>query len=193
MSKLNYTPHITHTKSGNNYHDPMGSAVFEVQFTLPRQLQQQFKEDEITLTEQVTTVDGLDVLQKTVAEGQQKFMGVTSTFLNPMVDDTSAKLTITFNLNIRNASDAWVLKIFKAWEKLGYDLSDGTRTLMADYVADNLRINEGNRDGTIWRSYVFHKIMITSVTGANTLDYNDNEARKLTVEFVSDWWEEDLM
>ncbi len=193
MSKLNYTPHITHTKSGNNYHDPMGSAVFEVQFTLPRQLQQQFKEDEITLTEQVTTVDGLDVLQKTVAEGQQKFMGVTSTFLNPMVDDTSAKLTITFNLNIRNASDAWVLKIFKAWEKLGYDLSDGTRTLMADYVADNLRINEGNRDGTIWRSYVFHKIMITSVTGANTLDYNDNEARKLTVEFVSDWGEEDLM
>ena len=193
MSKLNYTPHIKHTKSGNNYHDPMGSAVFEVNFTLPRQLQQQFKEDEATLTEQVTTVTGLDVLQKTVQNGKQNFMGATSNFLNPVIDDTSAELTIEFNLNIRNASDAWVLKIFKAWEKLGYDLSDGTRTLMADYVADNLRVSEGNRDGTIWRTYVFHKVMVTDVSGIDQLNYTDNEARKLSVKFVSDWWEEDVM
>ena len=84
------------------------------------------------------------------------------------------------------------MKVIKAWEKLGYDLADGTRTLMADYVADNLRIAEANRDGTVWRSIIFHKVMITNVTGIDELNYTNNDARQLTVTFRADYWEEDL-
>ena len=108
--------------------------------------------------------------------------------MNPIVSNQS----LVFNLNIRNATDAYVLKVFKAWEKLGYDLSDGTRTLMADYVADNLRISEANRDGTVFRSYIFHKVLLTNVTGIDALNYTDNEARQLTVQFRADWWDEDM-
>jgi hypothetical protein len=105
---------------------------------------------------------------------------------------TYADLTVVFNLNIRNATDAYVLKLFKAWGKIGYDLSDGTRTLMADYVADNLRIAEANRDGTVFRSYVFHKVMLTGITGLDELNYTNNEAATLTVSFRADWWDEEL-
>ena len=151
-SNLTHLPHIRNVQSGINKYDPMHSAMYEVYFTLPEAIQSQFKDDEAVLTEQVTEVTGLDALQKTVGAGQQKFMGVDVSFLNPTLDNTYAELTINLNLNIRNATDAFVLKVFKAWEKLGYDLSDGTRTLMADYCTDNLRIAEANRDGTIWRS-----------------------------------------
>lgn len=192
MSKINHLPHIKNVKSGINYHDPMHSAIFEVYFTLPTVLQAEFKEDEATLTEQVVSVSGLDVLNKTVQAGTQKFFGVDASFLQPTLDQTFAEIQIVFNLNIRNVTDAWVLKIFKAWGKMGYDMADGTRTLMADYVADNLRISEANRDGTIWRSYVFHKVMVTGISGADTLNYTDNEARQLTVTFRSDWWDEDM-
>ena len=61
---------------------------------------------------------------------------------------------------------------------------------MADYVADNLRISEANRD--VWRSYIFHKVMITNVTGIDELNYTNNDARQLQVQFRADWWDEDL-
>ena len=191
-SNLTHLPHIRNVQSGINKYDPMHSAMYEVYFTLPEAIQSQFKDDEAVLTEQVTEVTGLDALQKTVGAGQQKFMGVDVSFLNPTLDNTYAELTINLNLNIRNATDAFVLKVFKAWEKLGYDLSDGTRTLMADYCTDNLRIAEANRDGTIWRSYIFHKVMLTSVTGLDSLNYTSNNARILTVTFRADYWDEDL-
>jgi len=191
-SNLTHLPHIKNVQSGNNKYDPMHSAMYEVYFTLPEAIQSQFKDDEAILTEQVTEVTGLDALQKTVGAGSQKFMGVDVSFLNPVLDNTYAELTINLNLNIRNATDAFVLKVFKAWEKLGYDLSDGTRTLMADYCTDNLRIAEANRDGTIWRSYIFHKVMLTGVTGLDSLNYISNDARILTVTFRADYWDEDL-
>ena len=191
-SNLTHLPHIRNVQSGINKYDPMHSAMYEVYFTLPEAIQSQFKDDEAVLTEQVTEVTGLDALQKTVGAGQQKFMGVDVSFLNPTLDNTYAELTINLNLNIRNATDAFVLKVFKAWEKLGYDLSDGTRTLMADYCTDNLRIAEANRDGTLWRSYIFHKVMLTGVTGLDSLNYTSNDARILTVTFRADYWDEDL-
>jgi hypothetical protein len=191
-SNLTHLPHIKNVQSGINKYDPMHSAMYEVYFTLPEAIQSQFKDDEAVLTEQVTEVSGLDALQKTVGAGSQKFMGVDVSFLNPVLDNTYAELTINLNLNIRNATDAFVLKVFKAWEKLGYDLSDGTRTLMADYCTDNLRIAEANRDGTIWRSYIFHKVMLTGVTGLDSLNYTSNDARVLTVTFRADYWDEDL-
>ena len=191
-SQVSHLPHIKNTQAGNNFYDPMHSSIFEVYFTLPTAIQDTFKTDEAILTEQVVSVSGLDALQKTVAAGQQKFLGVDVSYLNPVLDNTFAELSVVFNLNIRNATDAYVLKILKAWGKLGYDLSDGTRTLMADYVADNLRIAEANRDGTVWRSYVFHKVMLTSITGIDELNYTNTEARTVTVTFRSDWWDEDL-
>lgn len=191
-SSISHLPHIKNTQAGNNYWDPMHSAIFEVYFTLPVAIQDKFKDDEAILTEQVVSVSGLDALQKTVQAGSQKFFGVDVSFLNPTLDSTFAEITVTFNLNLRNATDAYVLKVIKAWEKLGYDLADGTRTLMADYVADNLRISEANRDGTVWRSYIFHKVMITNVTGIDELNYTNNDARQLQVQFRADWWDEDL-
>ena len=79
-----------------------------------------------------------------------------------------------------------------AWKNLNYNLNDGTRTLKADYVADNLRIAEANRDGTIWRSYVFHDVFLGEVSGIDSLSYDDNEPRKLSVQFYADYWDDDL-
>lgn len=192
MPKITHLPHVRNVKSGINRYDPNHAAVFEVYFTLPPAIQSQFAEDEALLTEQVTEVAGLDTLQKLPGVGSQKFMGVDVSFQNPAYDSTYHEVTITFNLNLRNVTDNFVFKIFKAWSKLNYDLEDGTRTLKADYVADNLRIAEANRDGTIWRAYVYHDVLLVSVTGLDTLNYTDNEPRKLVCQFRADVATEDV-
>ena len=85
---ISHLPHITNTTAGREKYDPMHSAIFEVYFSLPEPLREEFAKDEEILTEQVISVSGLDALQKTVQAGQQKFMGVVLSFLNPTLDNT---------------------------------------------------------------------------------------------------------
>lgn len=191
-NQLTHLPHLKNTTSGNNWYDPVHKAIFEVYFTLPDAISGAFAQDSAILTEQVTKVQGLDALQKTVQAGSQKFLGVDVSFLNPAFDNTYAELTIEMNLNLREESDNFVLKIFRAWENLGYNLADGTRTLMAQYCSDNLRIAIANRNGAIYRSVIFHKVMLTEVTGLDDLDYTANDAVTLTVKFRADYWDDDL-
>jgi len=189
---LTHLPHIKNMKSGINKWDPVHKAIYEVYFTLPPQLQSTFAEDALILTEQVTNVAGLDVLQKTTDTGEQKFYGVTVSFLNPTLDTTAADITITFNLNLRNVTDNFVLKLFMAWENISYDKSDGTRGIKTDYISDVLRVAEANRNGEIWRSYIFHHVMLKSVTGLDDLDYTSNDARTLVCVFRADFWDDEL-
>lgn len=191
-SNISHLPHIKNMKSGINKYDPVHKAIYEVYFTLPEAIQSEFKEDEAILTEQVYSVSGIDALQKTTVAGEQKFYGVTVSFLNPTVDTTAADLTIVFNLNLRKITDNFVLKVFRAWENLSYDLSDGTRGIKTDYISDNLRIAEANRNGEIWRSYIFHHVMLTGVSGLEGLDYTATDAVQLTCTFRCDFWDDEL-
>lgn len=189
---LTHLPHIKNVKSGINKYDPVHNSIFEVYFTLPEAIAQTFKEDEILLTEQVTNVQGLDVLQKTTDTGEQKFYGVTVSYLNPILDTTAADITIDLNLNLRNVTDNFVLKVFRAWENLSYNLADGTRSIKVGYISDNLRIAVATRNGDIWRSTIFHHVMLKAVTGLDALDYMNNEAIKLQVILRADYWDDEL-
>ena len=182
-------PHIRSVKSGINKWDPVHRSIFEVTFTLPPLIQgEYFMELVPILTQQVTNVSGLDALQKTTAAGTQKFFGVDVSYLNPVLESTYADLTIDFNLNLRNVTDNFVLKLFRAWENISYDLADGTRSIKSDYCAASMTIAEANRNGDVWRSYEFKDVMLTNVTGLETLDYTSSEAAKLQCTFRSDYW-----
>lgn len=191
-SKLTHLPHIRNVQSGINKYDPVHGSVFEVYFSLPEQIAKDFKETEAILTEQVTNVGGLDALQKTTEAGTQKFLGVDASYLNPTMSSTTADVTMTFNLNLKNVTDNFVLKAFMAWRNLSYNMADGTRGIKTDYISDAIRISEANRNGQIWRAFIFHNIMITSITGLADLDYTQNEAKKLNVTFRSDYWDDDM-
>jgi len=194
QQELNHLPHIKNMSAGVNKWDPVHNSVFEVYFTLPQALQEisTFQQDSVILTQQVTNVGGLDALQKTTAAGEQKFYGATVSFLQPVLDTTAAEITMSLNLNLRNVTDNYVLKIFRAWEDLSYDLQTGARGIKTDYISDNLRIAEANRNGKIWRSYIFHNNMLTNVTGLNDLDYSGTDARKLELTFRCDYWEDEI-
>lgn len=189
---LTHLPHILNVKSGFEKYDPVHNSIYEVYFTLPSAIQSAFKEDEVLLTEQVTNVAGLEALQKTTDTGEQKFYGVTVSYLNPVLDTTAADITIDFNLNLRNVTDNFVLKVFRAWENLSYDLSTGVRSIKTGYISDNMRIAIATRNGDVWRSVIFHHIMLKAVNGLENLDYMNNEALKLSCIFRTDYWEDEL-
>ena len=184
-------PHITNSQAGVNRMDPVHSSLFEVYFTVPEALREKFGQDEAILTEQVQTVSGLGSLDKGPEAGQQKFMGSERSYLNPKLDATHHEITVTFALNMRNRTDNFIYKLFKAWSRLGYDISTGATTLKKDYVADWLRISYGNRAGEIYRDVIFKDVMLVSgISFMDQLDYAQNEAATIEVKFISDWAED---
>jgi len=192
-SQVSHLPHITNVKAGVEKWDPMHQSIFEIAFTVPEAIAGEFSGEELQiLSQQVVSVDGLDALQKVASANSQKFLGVDVSFLNPTLDTTTAEFTIVFNLNLRNVTDAYVLKLFKAWGRLSYDLATGVRALKSQYTCDTMHVSEANRDGTVWREVVFKDVFITSISGLNTLDYNSSDARQLTVGFRADYWDETI-
>ena len=120
-------PHLMNVEAGYNRYDPMMGSIFQIEFTVPNALVDAYSGQDINaelklLSQQVTDVSGLDALQKTVAAGSQKFLGVDVSFLNATLDTTVADITVNLNLNLRNTTDAYVLRVFKLWSKLNYDL-----------------------------------------------------------------------
>ena len=183
-------PHINRTHSGVNNYDPLHGSIFQVTFGTVEGIQSSNDVVEL-LPDQILSISGLDALQKTVSAGEQKFLGASASYLNPVLDNTYADLTLEFNLNIRNVKDVFVLRFFKEWEKCGYNLMNGHRMLMQDYIMNELKIDEANRNGDVWRTITFHRVMLTGVTGHDALNYTDNEAKKLSVTLRADYWEED--
>ncbi len=186
-------PHITNSEAGRNFYDPSHNCLFEVYFTLPKALRDQFGQDEALLTEHVLKVSGFEALDKGPDTLTQTYQGTTRTYLNPKLDSTSCEFKIDFSLNLRNGVDNYIYKLFKAWKNLNYDLETGTIVLKKDYVADWMRICIANRAGDIVRKIVFKDVFMKgNIDGMSELDYSSSEAQQISISFVSDWWKEEL-
>lgn len=184
-------PHIKNSEAGINLYDPVHKSIFEVYFTLPDALRAEFANDEMLLTQHVLTVSGLDALYRAPETDVQKFMGTDRTFIKPTIGETSAKLEVEFSLNLRNGTDNYILKLFRAWAALGYDIATGKRSLKKDYCAQWLKVAVANREGDIFQEIVFKDVMINGALEYDGgLDYTADDALVLKVKFVSDWWDE---
>ena len=186
-------PHLQNSQAGVNRFDPVNKSIFEVYFTLPEALRGEFAKDEMLLTEHVLNVSGLEALYKAPETSTQKFMGTDRSYINPTVGNTRAELEITFSLNLREGTDNYIAKLFRAWAALGYDIKTGRRHLKKDYCADWLKISIANRAGDIYQEIVFKDVMMNGALDIDGgLDYTSDDSLECKVKFVSDWWTETL-
>ena len=188
-------PHLRNSKAGVNKWDPVHNSIFEVRFTLPEAIADQFngQEDVELLSEHVLTIDGLDALSKAPTVSAQKFMGTTRSYIQTSMDSTSAEIKVKFSLNLRNDTDNIIYRIFRAWAALGYDINTGSRALKREYCADWLSVAVANRRGDVYHSVVFKDVMMSgNIGGLGSYDYSAGEAIELEVSFVSDWWDESM-
>jgi len=192
-SQVSHFPHATNVKAALDRWDPMHNSIFEIDFTVPFVMQGEFdQENLLILSQQVISVGGLDDLQKPLSSYQMKYLGVDVTFFNPQLENTGIDFNITFNLNLRNVSDAYVFKLFKQWMRLIYNMSTGVIPLISQARAESMTILEANRDGTIWRQVVLKNVVITGMQGMGDLNYTSSDARQLNVTFHADFWDETI-
>lgn len=188
-------PHVTNSQAHNGKWDPVHKSIFEVQFSIPTAIQDALGDSlnnyESLLTEHVLSVGGMDTLYKGVEAEQQKFMGVSRSYLKPTIGDTFAEIIVKFSLNLRNDTDNYIYRVFNEWKKLGYDLQTGQRNLKRNYVGDFVRIKMANRDGSVFHIITLKNVILTgAVQLTDGLDYTSDDALELEVKFRADWWEE---
>lgn len=182
-------PHIKNSKAGINRQEPLFKQLFEVYFSIPEPLVAEIgAEDVNVLTEQVKGVSGLDTLTKSPGMVEQTYMGATRSYLGAGLDSTAHDISITIQLNLRNATDNYIFKLFKKWNKLGYNMETGERSLKDEYVADFLRVVQFNKRGDIYRDITYHDIMLMEVTGLDGGEYGSpTDIYELNIKFRSDW------
>lgn len=182
-------PHIKNSKAGINRQEPLFKQLFEVYFSIPEPLVAEIgAEDVNVLTEQVKSVSGLDTLTKSPGMVEQTYMGATRSYLGAGLDSTAHDISITIQLNLRNATDNYIFKLFKKWNKLGYNMETGERSLKDEYVADFLRVVQFNKRGDIYRDITYYDIMLMEVTGMDGGEYgNATDIYELNIKFRSDW------
>lgn len=184
-------PHLENSLAGVNKFDPVHKSIFELEFTVPESLQGDFAADVAILPQHVMDVSGLDALYRAPEVDSQKFMGTDRSFIKPTIGETKANLEVTFSLNLRNGTDNYILKLFRAWAALGYDIASGRRVLKKDYVAEFLKVRVANRAGDVFQEIVFKDVMLNgNLEYDGGLDYTSDDALTLKVKFVSDWWKE---
>ena len=186
-------PHIQNSQAGRNKWDPVHVNMFEVLFTVPEALRNEFGKDEELLTEHITKIAGLGALGKAPATGTQKFMGTDRSYIMPKLDSTRAEIEVEFTLNLRNDVDNYIYKLLKAWAALGYDVNTGSRALKRDYCADWMNVSVATRNGDIIQQVIFKDVMMNGdLTIPNELNYETGDAQTISAKFVSDWWTETL-
>lgn len=187
-------PHITNSQAGVNKYDIVNTSIYEVYFTLPEAIRARFGQDEALLTEHVQSISGLGALNRAPGTTTQKFMGTERSFINHKPDSTRAEIKVKLSLNLRNAVDNYVYKLFRAWAALGYDMNTGERHLKKDYCADYLKVAIANRVGDIYHEVVFKDVMIGGdLAGLDELNYETSDPLELEVTFISDWWKETMV
>lgn len=186
-------PHIQNMEAGRNKYDPAFNSMFEFGLTVPAALQQEFGADaQALISEQIVSVDGLDGFFKGLEAGEQKFHGVSKSYLKPVMDQTHVEFSIKLNMNLRNGTDNYVYKLFKAWQRLGYNLRNGERHLTKDCTADWASVRVANQTGDVWEEIVMKDIMLVGdVKLFDSVDYSNSEALILEVKFRTDWWDEE--
>ena len=102
IENLTHLPHIKNVKAGIGKQDPVHGSLFEVYIELPSLIASMFKEDAVTLTQQVKSVGGINALQMTTGVGSQRFLGADASYLNPVLDQTFADIDIAFNPKFLN-------------------------------------------------------------------------------------------
>ena len=189
MANLSHVPHTRDVKAGVNHYDPVHSSIFEVFFTFP--IITGVKGNDIALLpEQVTNVSGLGALHKTPTITTKKFYGIDVSFLERNLDSSYIDFTIKFNLNLREATDNYVLTAFMKWRDVNYSLATGAQYLRPDYLAEKIVIHIANRAGIIWRTIVFYDCILSTISGLEELDIISNEALSLSCTFRSDYWDD---
>lgn len=180
-------PHFTNIDSHNQKWEPIFQNLYEVDILLPTVLAAIHPNATDLLLENTVSINF--PTYKDLGTKEQRFKYSTREFLG-MPEDTSFKdLTIKFNINQNDQKQMFTFRMMKDWYDLGWNNEDGTLHYKKNLVGTVI-IYQHDKEGEIIRRVTCHNSQVKSFSGVETLDWGTADIMSLSVNLVSDYYED---
>jgi len=181
-------PHFQNSTASRSNYEPVFLNQYEVLFTPPVNLN--FGDNSVQLmTEQVKNVKGLPEITP-VGKVEQFYKFSKRTFAEAKPKDTTAEITIEFEVNLTHELDMYVYNFFRAWADMIYDPETGSMGLKHDYVGE-MQIIITNKARQLFRNFKFKPVYLLDPFNKMDLDYITSNLYRMTVKFQADDWDEE--
>ena len=176
-------PHYENSKAARENFEPLFLNQFEVLITPPAIV----PGGEI-LTEHVKKIEGLPEITPTgFVEQYYKF--AKRTYADARPEDTTAELTIEFEVNLDDANAMYVYNTLRTWANLQYNPMTGGQGLKRDYAGE-LSVLIHNKALELYREFRFSPVYLIDGFNNMELEYLSNDIYILTAKFKADMWKE---
>ena len=176
-------PHYSNSKAARDNFEPLFLNQFEVIITPPAVIP-----GGVILTEHVKKVTGLPEITPT-GKVEQFYKFAKRTYADARPEDTTAELTIDFEVNLDENNSMYVYNTLRAWADLQYDPMTGGQGLKRDY-AGALSVLIHNKAQDLYREFRFSPVYLIAPFNAMEPDYRSNEIYIFTAKFQADAWVE---
>jgi len=179
-------PHYDNSTSAREMDSPVFQNQFEILFEPPPALN--LTTQSVIISEQVKKVDGLPEITP-VGFVEQWYKFAKRTYAEARPKDTTAELTIDFEVNLTKDLDMFVYNYFRAWADMIYDPMVGSMGLKRDY-AGAMQILIFTKAREIFRDFRFNPVYPIDPFNKMDLAYLQDDIYKMTVKFKADAWKE---
>ncbi len=176
-------PHYDNSQAARDNFEPLFKNQFEILITPPLVVA-----GGTILTEQVKKIDGLPEITPT-GFVEQFYKFAKRTYADARPEDTTAELTIDFEVNLNDSNSMYVYNTLRQWADIQYNPMTGGQGLKRDYAGE-LSVLVHNKALDLYREFRFNPVFLIDGFNAMELDYISNEIYILTAKFKADAWKE---
>lgn len=186
-------PHFTSAKAAVSLYEPVYLNQFEVIIQPPVGVFNPLGNAGRTLlVENIIQVTGLEV-DKTPQPLTQTYKFANRRYAGGSVEDTGAKLSITFQTNLDDNNSNYVHKTLRQWADLVYNPLTGAMGLKSNYAGGTyILISIFNKQGDVFRRLKFLNCFPTENITPLPLDYEagGNTSYNINAKFRADYFED---
>lgn len=175
MGKL---PHYENSQSAMEQAEAVTNNLFEMTIQPPNGIQVPK-----TLTEEIFSISGLDILDSSPEISRQLAKGHTRLHSQVFLEDTTLPIEVVINLNLhgRDADQNIIYNMFKEWQRVKRNEKNGASSLKYKQTGKFI-IKQTNVEGFVWRMIEASVVFIGNITGFDEQSIESGEPVQLTVQ-----------
>ncbi|SRR5574343_421468 len=195
---MSYRPHIRMSTAGQKSYEPVYPNLFEVRLIPPAALRsnESWKDVDLIL-QNVKTISGVGSTDKSLNTVTQTFKGAKRTYTDGFVADSTAKITLSFELNLNDKNEIYVYNALREWRNLCYNPLTGEMSPKKVYAGTGddpamLSTILYDKSDNVYMQRNFYLVFpTTEIKPIETLDYDSKQIATINgITFVADYFDD---
>ena len=121
---------------------------------------------------------------------EQFYKFAKRTYAKSKPDETTATLTMEFEVNLDKGNNSYVYNALRSWSDLIFNPQTGAMSLKSTYASPNMIVTQFNKAQQVYRKFAFHSVYLMDPFNPMDLDYKADTIYVMTAKFKCDYWED---